>query len=166
LPAKHAYPPVGTPAPDFSLPSSDDRTINLKELCAKQRVVLYFYPKANTPGCTKQACGFRDARDQYENAGVAVIGVSPDPVLRVKKFVKKFRLNFPLLADADHAVCKLYGVWQRKSMFGLKFWGAARVTFIIAPGGRIEHIFERVKAEGHEKIVLDWLIANKSPVRT
>ena len=148
---------VGDRAPEFSLPASTDQIIDLAALAARGRVVLYFYPKADTPGCTREACGFRDAAADYAKAGVAVLGLSPDPIKRVKKFADKFKLNFPLLADEDHAVCDRYGVWQEKSMYGKKYWGAARVTFIIARGGKIEHIFEKVKPEGHEAEVLAWL---------
>jgi peroxiredoxin Q/BCP len=154
-----SLPAVGQPAPMFSLPASTGETIDLKQLTAVQRVVLYFYPKADTPGCTKEACGFRDTQSAYLKAKVAVLGISPDPIEKVRKFAKKFQLNFPLLADADHSVCDRYGVWQRKSMFGHKYWGVVRVTFIIGQGGRIEHIFDKVKPKGHEQQVLNWLSA-------
>jgi peroxiredoxin Q/BCP len=150
-------PKVGDLAPAFKLPASAGETIDLAALVKKTRVVLYFYPKADTPGCTKEACGFRDTAADYKKAKVVVLGLSPDPIEKVKKFVDKFQLNFPLLADADHAVCDHYGIWQEKSMYGRKYWGAARVTFIIAKGGRIEHIFEKVKPAGHEAEVLAWM---------
>jgi peroxiredoxin Q/BCP len=150
-------PKVGDLAPTFTLPASIGETIDLASLVKKSRVVLYFYPKADTPGCTKEACGFRDTADDYKKANVTVLGLSPDPIEKVKKFVDKFQLNFPLLADADHAVCDRYGVWQEKSMYGRKYWGAARVTFIIAKGGKIEHVFEKVKPAGHEAEVLAWI---------
>ena len=153
-------PTVGSQAPDFALPSSTGETIRLSELATPGPVVLYFYPKADTPGCTTQACGFRDASASYAGAGVTVVGVSPDSVERVRKFAEKFRLGFPLLADADHAVSERYGVWQEKSMYGRKYWGAARTTFVIARGGAILHIFEKVKPAGHEQQVLDWVRAN------
>ncbi len=150
------YPAVGKKAPAFSLPSSTGETIALKDL-AGQRVVVYFYPRADTPGCTKEACGFRDAIAGYKKANVPVLGISPDPVKDVTKFAKKFDLNFPLLADEDHAVCETYGVWQEKSMYGRKYWGAARVTFIIDADGKVAHVFEKVKPEGHDKEVIEWL---------
>ena len=98
-------------------------------------VVVYFYPKADTPGCTTEACGFRDSADEYKKAGVEVVGISPDPVEDVKAFAEKFQLNFPLLADADHKVCEAYGVWQERSMAGRSFMGAARTTFVVGPDG-------------------------------
>jgi peroxiredoxin Q/BCP len=144
-------------APAFELPASTGRTIALADFKGKQIVVLYFYPKADTPGCTKQACGFRDALADYDKAKVAVLGISPDPVKAVEKFGKKFTLNFPLLADEDHAVAERYGVWVEKSMYGRKYWGAARTTFVIGKDGKILHIFEKVKPEGHDAEVLAWL---------
>src|SRR6266576_791052 len=107
-----ALPKVGAKAPAFKLPASDGNTIDLKDFAGKKTVVLYFYPKADTPGCTKEACGFRDALAEYDRAKVAVLGISPDPVAAVQKFADKFHLNFLLLADEDHAVADKYGVWQ------------------------------------------------------
>jgi peroxiredoxin Q/BCP len=144
-------------APAFKLPASDGQTISLSDFKGKQNVVLYFYPKADTPGCTKEACGFRDALADYDKANVAVLGISPDPVKAVEKFAKKFTLNFPLLADEDHAVAERYGVWVEKSMYGRKYWGAARTTFVIGKDGKILHIFEKVKPAGHDAEVLAWL---------
>jgi len=146
----------GDKAPAFKLPTSTDETISLADYQG-QRVVLYFYPRADTPGCTKEACGFRDAIAGYKKLGVPVFGVSPDPVKDVKKFAEKFKLNFPLLADEDHAVCERYGVWQEKSMYGKKYMGAARTTFVISGDGKIEHVFEKVKPEGHDQEVLAYL---------
>ncbi|QOV88605.1 thioredoxin-dependent thiol peroxidase [Humisphaera borealis] len=151
-----AYPAVGKKAPAFSLPASSGETISLKDQIGKP-VVVYFYPKADTPGCTKEACGFRDAIAGYKKAGVPVFGVSPDPVKAVTKFADKFDLTFPLLADEDHAVCDKYGVWQEKSMYGRKYMGAARVTFIIDKDGKVAHVFEKVKPEGHDAEVMGWL---------
>jgi len=155
-----SLPAPGTQAPAFKLPASDGRTIGLADFVGKKVVVLYFYPRADTPGCTKEACGFRDALADYDKANVAVLGVSPDPVEAVTKFADKFHLNFPLLADADHAVCEKYGVWQEKSMYGKKYWGAARTTFVIGKDGKVAHTFEKVKPEGHDREVLEWLRAN------
>ena len=154
---QHTLPQPGEIAPAFKLPASTGEIVDLAELVKKSRVVLYFYPKADTPGCTKEACGFRDRAVDYKKAGVVVLGVSPDPIEKVKKFADKHQLNFPLLADADHAICEQYGVWQEKSMYGRKYWGALRVTFVIAKGGKIEHVFEKVKPAGHEAEVLAWL---------
>ena len=151
-----AYPAVGTKAPAFRLPASTGQTVDLKDFAGKP-VVVFFYPKADTPGCTKEACGFRDAIAGYQTAGVPVVGVSPDPVTDVTKFAEKFELNFPLLADADHAVCDAYGVWQEKSMYGRKYMGAARVTFVIGKDGKVAHVFEKVKPDGHDKEVMGWL---------
>jgi peroxiredoxin Q/BCP len=149
--------PQGAPAPDFDLPSSAGKNIKLSDYKGKQRVVLYFYPKADTPGCTTEACAFRDALADYDQAKVVVLGISPDPVGDVEKFSSKFHLNFPLLADADHAIAEKYGVWQEKSMYGKKYWGAARTTFVIGPDGKIEHVFEKVKPQGHDQEVLSWI---------
>ncbi len=157
----HTIPTVGRPAPDFQLPASTDENISLRDFAGKNPVVLYFYPKADTPGCTTQACGFRDAHRKYQKAGAIVLGVSPDPIAKVKKFADKFKLNFPLLADEDHAVCERYGVWQEKSMYGRRYWGVVRTTFIITKKGVIQHVFERVKPAGHEKAVLDFLAQSK-----
>src|SRR3954470_18102145 len=154
-----SLPKTGTKAPSFKLPSSSGKTISLAEYAGEKTVVLYFYPRADTPGCTKEACGFRDALADYDKANVAVLGVSPDPVEAVTRFANKFHLNFPLLADADHAVCDKYGVWQEKSMYGKKYWGAARTTFVIGKDGKVAHVFEKVKPEGHDREVLDWLKA-------
>ena len=154
---KPPYPPVGTLAPDFSLPASTGSNLKLRSLTKQGRVVLYFYPKADTPGCTTEACAFHQAATDFSKEKVTVIGVSPDPIRKVQKFVEKFQLGFPLLADEDHAVCEAYGVWQEKSMYGRKYWGAARVTFILARGGRVEHVFQKVKPQGHAAEVLDYL---------
>lgn len=153
----HSIPSVGQEAHDFTLPSSSGGNIRLSDLYKTQRVILYFYPKADTPGCTKEACGFRDTSKDYRTAGTVVIGVSPDPIADVKKFADKFQLNFPLLADADHAVTEKYGLWIEKNMYGKKYMGAARTTFVIEKGGKISHVFEKVKPEGHEQEVLGWL---------
>jgi peroxiredoxin Q/BCP len=150
-------PKVGESAPPFKLPASNGETIDLSEVVAKKPVVLYFYPKADTSGCTVEACGFRDAAPDYKKAGVVVLGISPDPIEKVTKFAEKYKLNFPLLADADHAICEKYGVWQQKSMYGRKYWGVMRVTFVIGKGGKIERVFEKVKPAGHEKQVLEWI---------
>lgn len=156
---------AGQKAPAFDLESSTGRRIRLADFAGKRDVVLYFYPKADTPGCTKQACGFRDARTAYENAGVAVLGISPDPAAKVKKFADKFTLNFPLLADPDHAVADAYGVWGEKRFMGRKYMGVARTTFLIGKDGVIRHVFEDVKPDGHDAEVLAWLRDNPPPSR-
>lgn len=146
-------------APTFSLPASTGETIKLDDYKDKT-IVLYFYPKADTPGCTTEACGFRDAIASYKKLGVPIFGVSPDPIEDVKAFADKFKLNFPLLADADHSVCEKYGVWAEKEKFGKKYWGANRTTFVIQ-NGKIAHNFEKVKPEGHDQEVLKYLKDNK-----
>jgi len=149
-------PMTGKIAPTFKLPSSTGDTINSATLNGKN-FVLFFYPKADTPGCTKEACGFRDAIASYKKMDVPVFGISPDPVKDVTKFAEKFDLNFPLLADEDHAICEAYGVWQEKSMYGKKYWGAARTTFVVGADGKVAHVFEKVKPEGHDQEVLAYL---------
>ena len=150
---------VGSDAPAFALPGSADKTLSLKDFEGNP-LVLYFYPKADTPGCTTQACAFRDAAADYAKAGVAVLGVSPDKVEAVKKFAAKFHLNFPLLADPEHDLCEKYGVWQQKSMMGRKYMGVVRTTFVIDAAGKIARIFEKVKPEGHDREVLQWIGGN------
>jgi peroxiredoxin Q/BCP len=149
-------PAVGKAAPKFKLESSTGKPISLEDFKGKQPVVLYFYPKADTPGCTKESCGFRDALADFDKAKIAVLGISPDPVKAVDKFAKKFELNFPLLADEDHAVAEKFGVWVEKSMYGKKYMGVARTTFVIGKDGKIAHVFEKVKPEGHDQEVLEW----------
>ena len=153
-------PRIGRKAPSFKLAASTGGTIDLRSITADGPVVLYFYPRADTPGCTKQACGFRDAASRYEKAGLRVVGVSPDPIEAVIKFARKYDLPFPLLADADHAVGERYGVWREKSLYGRKFWGVVRTTFILGEGGTVLHVFENVRPAGHEERVLAWIRAN------
>ncbi len=155
-----SLPKAGEKAPAFTLPSSTGETVDLAKLKGR-RVVLYFYPRADTPGCTKQACGFRDAIASYKHLDVPVFGISPDPVDDVKKFAEKFQLNFPLLADADHAVAERYGVWAEKSMYGKKYKGVNRTTFIIDADGKVAHVLEKVKPEGHDQEVLKLLNAGE-----
>jgi peroxiredoxin Q/BCP len=143
----------GDQAPDFTLPDQDGNDVSLSSLRGKT-VVLYFYPKADTPGCTVQACGVRDHRTDYEQAGAVVLGVSPDPVKAVSKFDQKFGLGFPLLADEDHKVAEAYGVWVEKSMYGRKYMGNERTTFVIAPDGAIKTVLRKVKPAEHDKLVL------------
>jgi thioredoxin-dependent peroxiredoxin len=148
---------IGKTAPAFKLPASNGKTISLSDYKGKSPLVLYFYPKADTPGCTKEACGFRDALAGYKKLNVPVLGISPDPIEPVKKFADKFKLNFPLLADADHSIADKYGVWGEKSMYGKKYFGVLRTTFIIDKNGKVAHVFEKVKPEGHDQEVLEWL---------
>ena len=146
----------GEKAPDFTLPDHDGNDVSLADF-AGRTLVLYFYPKADTPGCTTQACGIRDRAADYDRAGAAVVGVSPDPVARVKKFHTGRSLNFTLLADADHAVCDAYGVWLEKSMYGKKYWGAARSTFIIDAEGTVVHVIPKASPKTHDDEVLKAL---------
>jgi peroxiredoxin Q/BCP len=146
----------GDTAPDFTLPDQDGTPRSLGDY-AGRTVVLYFYPKADTPGCTTQACGIRDRADEYDAAGAVVLGVSPDPVDAVKKFHGKQSLNFTLLADEDHAVCERYGVWGEKSMYGKKYMGAQRATAIIDGRGTIVHTLPKASPKTHDDEVLNAL---------
>jgi peroxiredoxin Q/BCP len=143
-------------APEFTLPDQDGKEIKLKDYRG-QYVVLYFYPRADTPGCTIESCEFRDSHKKIEKVNAVVLGISPDTSQAQKKFEEKFNLPFTLLADADKKVCNLYGVMQEKNMYGKKVMGVARTTFIIGPDGKIKHIFEKVKPEGHAEEVLAYL---------
>jgi thioredoxin-dependent peroxiredoxin len=148
----------GTTAPDFTLPDQEAKEVTLSALRG-QPVVLYFYPKDDTPGCTTEACAFRDARADYEAAGAKVIGVSPDDVKSHAKFIKKYDLNFSLLADLGAKVCSDYGVWKEKSMFGKSFIGVERTTFLIDRDGVVRKVFPKVKVDGHATAVLDAIKA-------
>ena len=148
----------GQEAPDFTLPDQDGNEVTLSSLRGAP-VVLYFYPKADTPGCTTQACGIRDHSSDYEDAGVRVLGVSPDPVSAIKKFHSGQSLNFTLLADADHAVADQYGTWAEKSMYGKKFWGVLRATFIIDADGVVAHVIPKASPKTHDEQVLALLAA-------
>ena len=142
----------GDAAPDFKLPADDGSTISLDGLRGK-KVVLYFYPKDDTSGCTTEACEFRDTLPRIEEGGAVVLGVSPDPVASHKKFKEKYDLNFPLLADEDHSVAEAYGVWKEKSMYGRKYWGVERSTFLIDPDRKVKKAWRRVKPKGHAEAV-------------
>jgi peroxiredoxin Q/BCP len=146
----------GAEAPDFSLESDSGETVSLSQLRGKP-VVLYFYPRDDTPGCTTEACEFRDAWTEVKRTGAVVLGVSPDTAASHKKFRAKFRLPFPLLADPDHKVAERYGAWGERSMYGRKFLGLLRTTFVIGPDGRVKKVFERVKPKGHAAEVLESL---------
>ncbi|MBN1560172.1 thioredoxin-dependent thiol peroxidase [candidate division KSB1 bacterium] len=147
----------GDKAPDFSLPASTGETISLSDFLGKKRVVLYFYPKDNTSGCTKEACSFRDHLPAIKNKETVVLGVSPDGLTSHDKFSEKFQLNFPLLSDEDHAVAEAYGAWGEKKMYGKSYMGIIRKTFVIGVDGRIEHAFHKVNAEGHGEEILNLL---------
>lgn len=143
----------GDLAPDFTLPDQSGAPLTLSTL-RDQTVVLYFYPRADTPGCTTQACGVRDHRADYERAGARVLGVSPDTVNAVAQFDDKYGLGFTLLADEDHAVADAYGTWVEKTKDGRTYWGVERTTFVIDPEGRIARIFPKVSPETHDGEVL------------
>ena len=149
-------PDVGDTAPDFTLPDQDGNEVSLSGLRGKT-VVLYFYPKADTPGCTTQACGIRDHRADYEDADAVVLGVSPDPPKKIAKFDEKYSLGFPLLGDEDHSVAEAYGVWVEKSMYGRTYMGMERSTFVIGPDGVIQNVFRKVKPAEHDGLVLGAL---------
>lgn len=144
---------INDKAPEFTLPNQDGEEVSLKDFRGKY-VVLYFYPRADTPGCTIEACEFRDSYKKVEKAGAVVLGVSPDEPKALKKFEGKYGLPFTLLGDADKTVCNAYGVIQEKNMYGKKVMGVARTTFVIGPDGKIKHIFNKVKPEGHADQVL------------
>lgn len=144
---------VGSKAPDFTALTDAGEKLKLSSLKGR-KVVLYFYPKADTPGCAKEACGFRDEMPGFAGADAVILGVSPDPVRAVAKFKQKYSLPFTLLADEDHAVAEKYGVWVEKSMYGKTYMGVARTTCIINAEGKIAAIFPKVKVEGHSAEVL------------
>ncbi len=148
-----AIPPVGSEAPDFTLPTGDGSQMHLADLRGKT-VLLYFYPKDDTPGCTTEACAFRDAWGELQARGVVVLGVSRDDVKSHQKFASKYSLPFPLLADLGGAVAQKYGVWVEKSMYGKSYMTMARTSFLILPDGTIGHVWEQVKPEGHAAEVL------------
>ena len=146
----------GHPAPDFSLPAQDGSQISLKDFRGR-KVVLYFYPKDDTPGCTTQACDLRDSHADILAEGAVVLGVSPDSVASHQKFRNKYQLNFPLLSDEDHRVAQAYGVWKEKSMYGRKYWGVERSTFLLDEEGEILEAWRKVKPKGHAQKVREAL---------
>ena len=148
---------AGSKAPDFTLKDQNGSDVTLSGL-AGETVVLYFYPKAGTSGCTTQACGIRDRRNEYGNAGATVIGVSPDDVKAIKKFDDEHGFGFTLLADRDHKVAELYGTWIEKSMYGNRYMGVERSTFIIGPDGKVARVFPKVQPKRHDDVVLKALV--------
>ena len=143
----------GKRAPDFTLTADDGGKVRLSDLKGRP-VVLYFYPKDDTPGCTREACAFRDRRGELQQLGAAVLGVSPDSVESHGKFRDKFDLNFPLLVDSDHKVAEKYGAWREKNMYGKKTMGIQRSTFLIDPSGKVARVWKAVKVDGHDEQVL------------
>ncbi|MEE4109646.1 MAG: thioredoxin-dependent thiol peroxidase [Halieaceae bacterium] len=152
-----AFPKVGNLAPAFSLQDQDGNTVRLSDFRDEQNVVLYFYPKAMTPGCTTQACGLRDSQKELKKLDTIVLGVSPDPVARLGKFIDKESLNFTLLSDEDHAVAEKYGAWGLKKFMGKEFMGILRTTFIIGKDGRLRHVMDKVKTKTHHDDVIELI---------
>ena len=149
-----AFPKVGNMAPVFSLLNQDGDKVSLKDFRGESNVVLYFYPKAMTPGCTVQACGIRDSKAALKKVKTVVLGVSPDPVARLGRFIDKQDLNFTLLSDEDHALTDKYGCWGLKKFMGREFMGVLRTTFIIGRDGRLKHVMNKVKTKSHHEDVL------------
>ncbi len=144
---------IGTPAPDFSLPDQHGQTHRLSEYRGKW-VILYFYPKAMTPGCTTETCNFQEVLPKFQNDQAVVLGISKDSVERQKKFADKYQVSFPLLSDENNTVCESFGVWQKKKLYGREFMGIVRMTFIIDPQGKIAKVYPKVKVKEHHLEVL------------
>lgn len=149
-----AFPKIGNMAPAFTLLDQDGNKVSLKQFRGEKNVVLYFYPKAMTPGCTVQACGIRDSKKELAKLDTVVLGVSPDPVARLGRFIEKQDLNFTLLSDEDHAITEKYGAWGLKKFMGREFMGVLRTTFIIGKDGRLKHIMDKVKTKTHHDDVM------------
>ncbi|MFC3121777.1 thioredoxin-dependent thiol peroxidase [Agaribacter flavus] len=147
---------IGDKAPEFSLQNQDNQTLSLSDFLGK-KVLLYFYPKAMTPGCTVQAKGLRDIQQDLADKNTVVLGLSPDPVKRLTKFVEKEFLNFDLLSDEDHAVADAFGVWGLKKFMGKEYDGIHRISFLIDENGKIEQVFDKFKTKDHHQVVLDAL---------
>lgn len=154
-----ALPKIGNLAPAFTLQDQDGNKVSLKDFKGKQNVVVYFYPKALTPGCTVQACGIRDYKKEFAKAKTVVLGISPDPVKKLQSFTAKHDLNFTLLSDEDHKIAEKYGVWGLKKFMGREFMGVHRMSFIVGKDGRLKHIMEKVKTKSHHDDVLDYIKA-------
>ena len=152
-----SFPKIGNLAPAFKLKNQNDEFVSLKDFRDSENVVVYFYPKASTPGCTTQACGLRDIQAQLNKLDTVVLGLSPDPVSRLIKFSDKQELNFDLLADEDHAIAEKYGVWQLKKFMGREFMGIIRTTFIVGKDGRLKHVMDKFKTNNHDQVLLETL---------
>ncbi|TVU76763.1 thioredoxin-dependent thiol peroxidase [Pseudoalteromonas distincta] len=150
---------AGDTAPAFSLQNQNDETVTLSELLKEQQVLVYFYPKASTPGCTVQAENLRDEQAQLAKFNTRVVGISPDPIKRLKNFETKKELNFDLLADEDHAIAEEFGVWGYKKFMGKEYDGIHRLTFLVGQDGKIKHLFDKFKTKDHHQVVLDYLAA-------
>lgn len=147
----------GTPAPDFTLPASNGDEVSLSDYHGKKNVVLYFYPKDNTPGCTAESCDFRDRQQDFSDLDTVILGISMDDLNSHRKFIDKYQLPFLLLSDTDAEVCRKYGVYQEKNMFGKKKWGIVRSTFIIDKDGNLAQSWRKVKVDGHVDEALAWV---------
>lgn len=152
-----SYLTKGAVAPDFTLTNQDEQQVKLSQLLKTNRVLVYFYPKAMTPGCTVQACGLRDTQQQLQDKGVTVVGISTDSPARLKKFAERDNLNFTLLADEDHKVADAYGVWGEKKFMGKVYDGLHRISFLVAKDGKVEQVFDKFKTKDHHQVVLDYL---------
>ena len=150
---------VGENAPHFSLPNQNGELVSLEQFKGK-KVLVYFYPKALTPGCTTQACGLRDRKSELENLGVVILGISPDSPKKLAQFIEKKELNFTLLSDEDHQVAQQFGVWGEKKFMGRTFDGIHRISFLIDENGKIAHVFDKFKTTEHHQVVLDYLKNN------
>ena len=150
-------PVIGKPAPDFALPSTTGENISLRQFKGKKTVVLFFYPKDETPGCTREACDFRDHTAEFEKLNVVVLGISNDNMESHNHFKEKHQLSFPLLTDEDASVSKMFGVYKQKNLYGKKYMGIERTTFVIDRTGRIAQIYPKVKVDGHIKDVLEFV---------
>lgn len=151
------FPKIGATAPSFSLLNQDGQAVNLQDFKGKKTVVLYFYPKALTPGCTTQACGLRDSKDELQQKNVVVFGISPDPVKKLKQFIDKYELNFDLLSDEDHAVAEQYGVWGLKQFMGRESMGILRTTFVIDRDLKLIAVLDKFKTADHHEVLLSVL---------
>ncbi|AMG29960.1 thioredoxin-dependent thiol peroxidase [Grimontia hollisae] len=148
---------AGAPAPEFSLPDQNGNTVSLSQFKGKKKVLVYFYPKAMTPGCTTQACSLRDSKAELDALNTVVLGISPDPVKKLKGFEEKKNLNFTLLSDEDHAVADAFGVWGRKKFMGREYDGIHRLSFLVDENGHIEHVFNKFKTKDHHDVVINYL---------
>ena len=157
-----SFPEVGQSAPDFSLQNQRGETVALSDFRGKKNVVVYFYPKAMTPGCTVQACGIRDTKAELEALDTVVVGISPDPYPRLARFEEKQELNFDLLSDEDHAVTESYGCWGLKKFMGREFMGVLRTTFIVDKNGKVALVMNKVKTKTHHDDVTGWIKENLS----
>lgn len=149
-----SFPKIGNLAPTFSLQNQNGEKVSLKDFKGKKNIVLYFYPKASTPGCTVQACGIKESRSEFEKLDTIVLGVSPDSPAKLTKFIDKYDLNFDLLADEDHSVAETYGVWALKKFMGKEFMGIVRTSFIINKEGRLSRVLDKVNTKTHDQDVL------------